>query len=88
MPHTYRDSGAGSRVPSDPRLTLANSEGAEAADLDPLTACECGAEVIEQGLHGKFNVVCAEMWLLLGKTIDQFRSVHGYDLDRAKRWRC
>jgi len=83
MPRAHRGARAGPRIPGDPRLTLANSEGAEAADLDPFTACECGTEVIEQCLHDDLDVAVAETRLPLGKTVDQFGSVHGYNLDRA-----
>jgi hypothetical protein len=35
---------------------VTHAEGAEPADLDPLAVCERAADLIEQRLHGQFDV--------------------------------
>src|SRR6478672_7523428 len=67
---------AGARIAAGTGGTMFHRKGAEAAQFDPVAACQRGDDLVEDRVHNVLDVPLIEMRVVLGDTLDEFGFDH------------
>src|SRR4051812_46312007 len=68
--------GAGAWVTPGARGAMLDREGAEAAQLDAVTACESRYDLFENRIHNVLDIPLVQMRVVLGDTLNKFGFDH------------
>src|SRR5262245_53984047 len=71
-----RDVGPGARIAPGARGTMLYREGAEAAQLDAVAACECRYDLLENRIHNVLDIPLVKMRVVLGDALNKFGFDH------------
>jgi hypothetical protein len=70
------DMGAGTRIATGACGAMLDREGAEAAQLDAVTARECRYDLLENRIHNVLDIPLVQMRVVLGDTLNKFGFDH------------